>query len=140
MIRISVSEISSPRSSSVHECQSVECAFTSPVIIGLGMLVLYCMQFVMSVSVVSMVSWCGGVSRCYAYVGYGDVLEKVFCVYFEKLYFCVVGVDDLWRVDVCECCVRFNVGDEAATLFVFSVCADGNEVWYLWCPGCGGEF
>ena len=46
----SVSEIS---------CQSVECAFTSPVIIEFGMLVMYCMQFVMSVSVVSMVSWCG---------------------------------------------------------------------------------
>ena len=48
---------------SVHhdgrQCQSVECAFTSPVIIELGMLVMYCMQFVMSVSVVSMVSWCG---------------------------------------------------------------------------------
>ena len=42
-----------------NQCQSVECAFTSPVIIELGMLVMYCMQFVMSVSVVSMVSWCG---------------------------------------------------------------------------------
>ena len=52
----SVSEISSPRWSSVYECQSVECAFTSPVIIELGMLVMYCMQFVMSVSIVS---WCG---------------------------------------------------------------------------------
>ena len=50
----SVSEISSPRWSSVYECQSVECAFTSPVIIELGKLVMYCMQFVMSV--VSMVS------------------------------------------------------------------------------------
>ena len=54
----SVSEISSPRWSSVYECQSVECAFTSPVIIELGMLVMYCMQFVMYVSVVSMVSCC----------------------------------------------------------------------------------
>ena len=43
----------------VCECQSVECAFTSPVIIELGMLVMYCMQFVMPVSVVSMVSRCG---------------------------------------------------------------------------------
>ena len=76
----SVSKISSPRCASVYECQSVECAFTSPVIIELGMLVMYCMQFVMSVSVVSMVS-CRGVSWCYVYVGYGDVLE-VFCVYF----------------------------------------------------------
>ena len=32
----------------------MECAFTSPVIIELGMLVMYCMQFVMS-----MVSCCG---------------------------------------------------------------------------------
>ena len=54
----SVSEISYPRWSSVYECQSVECAFTSPVIIELGMLVMYCKQFVMSVSVVSMVSCC----------------------------------------------------------------------------------
>ena len=64
----------------MYECQSVECAFTSPVIIEFGMLVMYCMQFVMSVSVVYMVSCCG-VSWCYVYVGYGDVLE-VFCVYF----------------------------------------------------------
>ena len=55
----SVSEISSPRWSSVYECQSVECAFTSPVIIELSMLVMYCMQFVISVSVVSTVSCCG---------------------------------------------------------------------------------
>ena len=52
----SISEISSPPRLSVYECQSVECAFTSPVIIESGMLVMYCMQFVMSVSVVSMVS------------------------------------------------------------------------------------
>ena len=49
----------------------MECALTSPAIIELGMLVMYCMQFVMSVYVVSMVSWCG-VSWCYVYVGYGD--------------------------------------------------------------------
>ena len=39
----------------VYDCQSVECAFTSPVIIELGKLVMYYLQFVMSVSVVSMV-------------------------------------------------------------------------------------
>ena len=44
---------------SVYGCKSVECAFTSPVIIEFGMLVMYCIQFVMSVSVVSMVSCCG---------------------------------------------------------------------------------
>ena len=42
----------------------MECAFTSPVIIELGKLVMYCMQFVMFVSVVSMVLWCRGVSWC----------------------------------------------------------------------------
>ena len=53
----------------------MECAFTSPVIIESGMLVMYLMQFAMSVSVLSMVS----------------------------LYLCVVCVDDLWCLDVCEC-------------------------------------
>ena len=32
---------------------------------------------------------------------------------------------------VCECCVRLNVGDESASLGVFSVCADGSVVWYF---------
>ena len=45
----------------MYECQSIECAFTSPVIIEFAMLVMYCMQFGMSVSVVSMVSSCGDV-------------------------------------------------------------------------------
>ena len=74
----SVSEIISPRWSSVYECQSVECAFTAPVIIELGQLVMYCMQFVMSVSVVFVV-FLG--AMYIVYVGYGDVLEVV-CVYF----------------------------------------------------------
>ena len=39
----------------------MECAFTSPVIIELGMLVMYCMQFVRFISVVYMVSWCSAV-------------------------------------------------------------------------------
>ena len=57
----SAPETSPPRWPSVHERQSVECAFTSPVTIELGMLVMYCMQPVMSVSAVSMVS-CRGVA------------------------------------------------------------------------------
>ena len=73
----SVSEISSPRWSSVYECQSVECAFTSPVIIELGMLVCYvCVR-----SAYGVVVWSRGVSWCYVYVGYDAVLE-VFSVYF----------------------------------------------------------
>ena len=101
----SVSETSPPRWSSVYECQSVECAFTSPVIIELGMLVMYCMQFVMSVSAVSMVSWCGvavwcrGASRCYVHVGYGDVLE-VCCVYFRS---CVSVLSVLMACGVLTC-------------------------------------
>ena len=42
----------------------MECAFTSHVIIELGMLVMYCMQFDMSVSVVSMVLRCGFLVLC----------------------------------------------------------------------------
>ena len=44
------SAISSPRWSSVHECQRVEFAFTSPVRTECGMFVMYCMQVCMSVS------------------------------------------------------------------------------------------
>ena len=51
----SISEISYPRRSFVYECQR----FTSPVIIEFGMLVVYCMQFVMSVSVVSCLVFLG---------------------------------------------------------------------------------
>ena len=55
----SVSEISSPRWSSGYECQSVECAFTSPVIIELGMLVMYCICYVCVCSVYGVVVlWC----------------------------------------------------------------------------------
>ena len=36
----------------VHECQRVECAFTSPVRTECGMFVMYCMQCCMSVSAV----------------------------------------------------------------------------------------
>ena len=46
------SAISCPLWSSVYECQRVECAFTSPVRIGCGMFVMYCMQCCMSVSAV----------------------------------------------------------------------------------------
>ena len=36
----------------VYECQSVECAFTSPVRTECGMFVMYCMQCCMSLSAV----------------------------------------------------------------------------------------
>ena len=46
------SDISCHLWSSVHECQRVECAFTSPVRTECGMFVMYCMQWCMSVSAV----------------------------------------------------------------------------------------
>ena len=46
------STISSPLWSSVYECHTVECAFTSPVRTECGMFVMYCMQCCMFVSAV----------------------------------------------------------------------------------------
>ena len=46
------SAISCPLWSSVHECQRVECAFTSPVRTERGLFVMYCMPCCTSVSVV----------------------------------------------------------------------------------------
>ena len=46
------SAISCPLSSSMCECQRVECAFTSPVRTECGMFVMCCMQCCMSVSAV----------------------------------------------------------------------------------------
>ena len=43
--------------------------------------VLNAVSYVCVRSVYGVVVWCRGVSWCYVYVGYGDVLE-VFCVYF----------------------------------------------------------
>ena len=94
----SVSEISSPRWSSVYKCQSVECTFTSPVILELGMLVMYCMQFVMSVSVVS---WCGVAVFLGAMYMLAMSLKCFVCIFRS----CVVRVDGLWRLDVRKCCV-----------------------------------
>ena len=136
----SVSEISSPRWSSVYECQSVECAFTSPVIIELGMLVMYCMQFVMSVSVVSMVSCCGVAVFLGAMYMLAMVMSlKCFVCIFRSCV-SVLSVLMVCGVLMCvKCCVGLNVGDESASLLVFSVCADGSVVWYFGCPGCWVE-
>ena len=67
----------------MYECQSVECVFTSPVIIESVMLVMYCMQFVMSVSVVSMVSWCSDV----VFLGAMYMLDKVMSL---KCFVCIL--------------------------------------------------
>ena len=49
------SAISCPLRSSVYECQSVECAFTSPVRTECGMFVMYCMQCCMKLCTVNLV-------------------------------------------------------------------------------------
>ena len=46
------SDISCPLWSSVYECHTVECAFTSSVRTECGMFVMYCIQWCMSVSAV----------------------------------------------------------------------------------------
>ena len=117
----------------------MECAFTSPVIIELGMLVMYCMQFVMSVSVVSMVSWYGVVVFLAAMYMLAMVMSLKCFVCILRRCISVVSVLMACGVLMCVNVVCFNVGDKSASLFVFSVCADGSEVWYLWWPGCGGE-
>ena len=110
----------------MYECQSVECAFTSPVIIELGMLVMYCMQFVMSVSVVSMVSCCGVA----VFLGAMYMLAMVMslkcpvCIFLAVVLSVLVRVDGLWRPEVCECCVRLDVGDRVR-LLVCVVCLCG---------------
>ena len=119
-----------------NECQSVECAFTSPVIIELGMLVMYCMQFVMSVSVVSMVSCCGVAVFLGAMYMLAMVMSlKCFVCIFSSCISVLSRVDGLWRPEVCECCVRLDVGDESASLFVLSVCADGQCSLVSWVSG-----
>ena len=72
-------------------------------IIELGLLVMYCMQFVMSVSVVSMVSWCGIAVFLGAMYMLAMVMSlKCFVCIFRS---CVSVYDGLWRLDVRECCV-----------------------------------
>ena len=73
----------------MYECQSVECAFTSPVIIELGMLVMYCMQFVMSVSVVSMVSCCGVVLWCRVVAVFLGAMYMLAMVMSLKCFVCI---------------------------------------------------
>ena len=82
------------------------------------------MQFVMTVSVVSMLSCCGVA----VFLGAMYMLAMVMSL---KCFVCIFRscVDGLWRLDVRECCVGLNVGDESASLLVFSVCADGSVVW-----------
>ena len=54
-------------------------------------------------------------------------------MYFDQLWFCVVCVDGLGYVYVCERYVVLDQGDEPPSLFVLSVCAYGGVVGYFWC-------
>ena len=96
----------------------MECAFTSPVIIELGKLVMYCMQFVMSVSVVS---WCGVVVfLCAMYLLAMVMSLKCFVCIFRS---CISVLSVLMACGVLMC-----VNVVSASLFVFSVCVDGSVV------------
>ena len=55
-------------------------------------------------------------------------------VYFDKLWFCVVCVDGLGYVHVCESYVVLDECDETPppSLFVFTICAYGGVVGYIW--------
>ena len=120
----------------MYECQSVECAFTSPVNIESSKLVMYCMQFVMSVYVVSMVYWCSDV----VFIGAMYMLDMVmsFKCFVCILRSCISVLSVLMTCGVLMCVNVVSdlmyICDEAATLFVFSVNVDDGEVWYLWCP------
>ena len=103
------SAISCPLWSSVYECHTVECAFTSPVRSECGIFVMYCMQCCMSVSG-SVVGGCA-VSRRYIDVCYCDMFSVV-NVYLDHLMFCVVFINGRRYVCCGECYVVSNECEE----------------------------
>ena len=84
------SAISCPLWSSVYNCQSVECEFTSPVRTDCGMFVMYCMECCMSMPAVVL----GGcaVLRSYINVCNCDMFSVVY-VYLDHLKLCGVCID-----------------------------------------------
>ena len=85
----------------MYEYQSVECAFTSHVIIKSGMLVMYCVQFVMSVTVASMVSWCIDVMFLGAMYMLAMVLSLKCCVCILRSCISVLSVLMTCGVSMC---------------------------------------
>ena len=65
-------------------------------------------------------------------VCYCDVFDLAY-VYFDQLLFCVVCVDGLGYVYICESYVVLDQCDDPPSLFVRSVCAYGCVVAYFMC-------
>ena len=120
----------------MYECQNVECAFTSPVIIEFGILVMYCMHFVMSVSAVS----CCGVVL---FLGAMYMLAMVMSLkcFVCNLRSCIAVLSVLMTCGVLMC---VNVMSDLIYVMRPPPCLCSLSVrmavWYLWCLGCGGEF
>ena len=76
-------------------------------------------------NVVTRVSW-RKVRVCYC-----DAFSLA-CVYFDQLEFCVVCVDGLVYVYVCESYVVLDQCDESPSLCVLSVYAYGGVMGYFW--------
>ena len=110
------SAISCPLWSSVHECQRVECAFTSQVRSECGIVrdVLYAVLYVRVSCFV--VRGCG-VSRRYIDVCYCDMFSVV-NVYLDHLKFCVVCINSRRYVCCSECDVVSNECNEPTSCLV----------------------
>jgi len=61
-------------------------------------------------------------------------------VNFEELVFDMVCVYVCRKIDLCESDVLFDVGYQATTVLVMSVCSDSGVVWNVRCFGCGCKF
>ena len=127
---------SCPLWSSVYECQSVECAFTSPMRTECGMFVMYCMQCCMSVSPV-LVRGCA-VSRRYINVCNCDMFSVV-NVYPDHLKFCCGCINGRRYVCCSECNVVSNECNEPTSSLVQPIGTHGGEVMYFWSVCFRGE-
>ena len=113
--------------SSVYECHTVDCVFTSPVRTECGMFVMCCMQYCKSVYVCCFVVCGCVVSRRYIYVCYCDMFSVV-NVYHDHLKFCVVCI-----MYVCcgKCYVVAVECDEPTSCLVQPIVAHCCEVMYF---------
>ena len=104
----------------------MECAFTSPVIIELGMLVMYCMQYVMSVSVV------------YGVVVFLGVMHMLAMVMFLKCPVCVFRscISVLYVLMVCGVLMCVNVVSDLTQVMSPPHCLCFLSVCSLCAPCC----
>ena len=114
------SAISCPLSSTVYECQRVECVFTSPVRTECGMFVMCCAVCSVVCRVTCFVVRRCAVSRRYINVCYNYVFSVV-NMYLEHLKFCVVCINDRRYVCCSECHVVSNECDNPPVLCNLSV-------------------